>query len=408
MEPHRKFRALVPLLLLALGAGGAAGQGPPAQGPLAPDGPASTLPLVAVVDSMKRVLQTVVDTVNARISAASDSTGVEAHLSFSLTTFKPAMSVTQYTDRPNENVVRVGYSVLYEVSGIRYEGLPYFGREIGQSLEMQFSCNNWHTGQGRLRLTTRADRPYLNGTSYGEAVLNFFIANTLTDLVDSRLRALLPNGITVAGDSETACNRLGVDPGVRADYTDATINYKLVRTFRTPPTPWDATVTFQKIKRLPARMLRGQLLYNEVEDIQLVFYAGQTARSAELHDMREGEERNLNMPAIDMGRLRGDALLVLITNVEQLTSYQRDSRFRVFTSATAFGHGVQRIVVGKTYWEPPRRLPDGRLTKPTEHVVDAYEVTVLINAPPQLLTDGGTGGGPPGVGGAAGLTARPE
>jgi hypothetical protein len=318
------------------------------------------------------------------------------------------MSVTQYTDRPNENVVRVGYSVLYEVSGIRYEGLPYFGREIGQSLEMQFSCNNWHTGRGRLRLTTRADRPYLNGTSYGEAVLNFFVANTLTDLVDSRLRALLPNGFTVAGDSETACNRLGVDPGVRADYTDATINYKLVRTLRTLPTPWDASVTFQKIKRLPARTLRGEPLYNEVEDIQLVFYAGQTARSAELHEMREGEERSLTMPTIELGQLRGDAQLVLITNVEQLTSYQRDSRFRVFTSATDFGHGVQKIIVSKTYWEPPRRLPGGSMTKPTEHYVDAYEITVLVNAPPRLLTGGDPVGGQPGVATGMGAVVRPE
>jgi hypothetical protein len=409
MEPHhRKFRALVPLLLLALGAGAAVAQGPPAQGPLLADPPARTIPLVVVVDSMKKVIQTQLDTVNARISRAADSTGIEAHLSYTLTTFKPGMSVTQYTDRPNENVVRVAFSILYDVTGIRYEGLPYPGREIGQSIELQFSCRNWFTGSGKMHLATRIDPAYLNGTSFGEDVLNFFIANTLTDLVDHELRARLPGGLMTVANLDQDCNRLGVDPGIRADYTDATINYKVVRFPRPLPTAWDASVTFQTIKRLSARTIRGETLYNEVEDIQLVFYANHTARSAELHDMREGEERTLNMPVIALGPLRGDAQLVLITNVEQLTSYQRDSRFRVFTRATGFGHGVQKLIVGKTYWEPPRRLPDGRLTKPTEHVVDAYEITVLINAPPPLFTEGEPAAGPPAAGTRAGLVARPE
>jgi hypothetical protein len=79
---------------------------------------------------------------------------------------------------------------------------------------------------------------------------------------------------------------------------------------------------------------------------------------------------------------------VLILNVEQLTSFQRDSRFAVYSRDNDFGNGTRKVVVRKTYWEPPQRLPDGRLTKPTKREVDAYEITVLVNAPPPLLTEG--------------------
>ena len=77
-----------------------------------------------------------------------------------------------------------------------------------------------------------------------------------------------------------------------------------------------------------------------------------------------------------------------IANVEQLTSFQRDTRFQVFTKETNFGNGTQTIMVQKTYWLPPQRLPDGRLTKPIEQRVDAYEITARINVPQQLLTEG--------------------
>jgi hypothetical protein len=60
----------------------------------------------------------------------------------------------------------------------------------------------------------------------------------------------------------------------------------------------------------------------------------------------------------------------------------------VFTRESNFGNGTQTIVVQKTYWLPPQRLPDGRLTKPTEQRVDAYEITARVNVPQQLLTEG--------------------
>lgn len=404
---HGKLTVILPLLLVAVGARGASGQGyPPAQGPLLAVEPFSTLPTFAIINQVKTTIQTQLDSINARIARDSDSADIQAHVSIAeLTTYKPAMETTQYPDRPNENIVRIPFIVSYDVTGIRYHGLPYFSRKLGQSLEVVFACHNWATGQGRMRATGRADRPYLDGTSFGEGVLNFFIAHTLTDLVDSKLRAQLPGALTSISDSLGACNRLGVTSGTGPSYTDGSINFKQVRGPRPLPTALDGSVTWQKIKRLPARRLGGAVLYQEVEDVQMVLYANQSGQSAELLEMREGEERMLNLQPVNMGRL-GDAGLVLIANVEQLGSFHRDVRFSVFTQATTFGHGTQKLVVTKTYWMPPQHLPGGGLTKPMEHRVDAYEITVMVDAGQPQLTAGESAPRPPRLGAMAVEAAR--
>lgn len=383
---RRKLSVYLPLLMMAVGARAASGQYPPAQGPLAAELPFLYISTGLVIDTVQGTIQTQLDSLNARISRTADSTGIQAHLSYTLTTFKPDMSVTQYPDRPNENVVRIPFIVSYDVTGIRYHGLPYFSRKIGQSMELRFSCDKWFTGQGQVQITSRADRPYLDGTSFGEDVLNFFIAHTLTDLLDSKLRARLPDAIRSVDTLGSSCNRLGVTSGTGPDYTDGTINYKQAFFRRPMPTALDASVTWQKIKRLPARTVHGKVLYDAAEDIQLVLYANQTSQSVELLEMREGEERNLTLQPVSLGRL-GNAGLVLIANVEQLTTYQRDTRFSVFNQATSFGHGTQKLIVTKTYWER-HTLPDSSLTKPIPHPVDAYEITVVVNAGRPQLTAG--------------------
>lgn len=395
---HRRLAATV--LMLGLGSGAVAAQGyPPAQGPLAPPANSPYLPVFLVNNKVDSTIQAQLDVINDRISREADSTGIEAHLSFTRTTYRPAMSTTQYPDRPNENVVRVPFIISYDVTGIRYHGLGYFDREIGQSLAIEFSCHDWHTGRGQITATTRADRPYLNGTSFGEDALNFFIGHSLTDLVDSKLRAALPGALSTVSDSIADCNRLGVTAGVAPDYRDGQIDYALVQRPRALPTLWDASVTFQKIKRLPARTLGGEVLYSSVEDIQLVLWANQAGRSAQLLEMREGEERDLFMQPVELGRLGAGSQLVLILNVEQLGTFQRDTRFAVYARPENFGSGTQTLVVRKSYWEPPRQMPDGRMGKPTRREVDAYEITALVKVPQELFTEGDPASPSPLVGG---------
>lgn len=358
------------------------GQGyPPAQGPPLPPNPPLDFATSVIINFVKNEIQTTLDTVNAQIARDADASGIQAHVSYSLKTFAPGMSTTTYPNRPNQNVVRIAFMVTYDVTGIRYHGIPYFSRTMGQSIEMLVACNNWFTDQGALTAFTHADRPYLGGNSFAEEALNFFIAHTLSDLVDSKLRARLPNGsnsLSLLGNSP--CNCLGVTPGTAPNYTDGAVTFKKVNRPLPVETAMGASVTVASIKRLSARV-NGAPFYKEVEDIQLEFYVNQTLQVAQLTGMREGETRALSLPTVNLPRPGPNSTIVLIANIEQQPLLSpTDTRFAVYKRNVNFGNGTQQLVVTKTYWEPPHRLPDGRMTKPTQRQVDAYQITVNIRA----------------------------
>ncbi len=360
---------------------------PPALGPPLPDEPSSFLPTALIISMVENAIKDIVDGLNAEIRADADSTHIQANVNFTLTTHDARMSVTQYPDRPNENVVRIPFMVSFDVTGIKYLGVPYFDRKLGQSIEVAVYCMNWFTDQGKILIVFHADKPYLDGLSFSEEALNFFIVHALADAVDSKLRQKLPDGVLQVASlpdelleflRETDdCNCLGVTPGTAPTYTDGRIKWKKAHVRPVIPTASDASVTFESIKRLPAHSPSG-VLYSEVEDIQLDLYVNHTLRTVQLQGVREGDERDLVVEPVGLGR---DALLVLICNVGQLSSSQKDTGFKVFTEETNFGYGTQKIIVTKTYWDQPQRLPDGSLTKPIEIHVNAYEITALIKAP---------------------------
>ncbi|MBI5470830.1 MAG: hypothetical protein HY961_00650 [Ignavibacteriae bacterium] len=364
------------------------GQGfPPAQGPPLPPTPFNELSTSVLINSMKTTIQITIDTVNAQILRNADSTGIRAHLSFTSKTFKPSLTTSTFPNRPNQNIVRIAFMVTYNVTGIRYHGVPYFSRKLGQSIELSVSCNNWFTNSGLLAVTGRSDRPFLEGSSFAEEALNFFIGHTLTDLVDSKLRARLPNGSTTFTQIPTSpCNCLGVTSGTAPNFDNGSVNFKKTAMLSSVATALGGEVTIQSIKRLKARPLSSGPLYKEVEDIQLEVYVNQTIRSVQLTGMREGDERNISVQKVDVQRPGVNGMIVLIANVEQMPLFQTtDTRFAVFKRNVRFGNGTQKLVVPKTYTEPPRRLPGGGMTKPTIRQVDAYEVTVLIKVPEPVI-----------------------
>lgn len=366
------------LALLLASARDAAGQAcPPAQGPPLAQEPAPHIGTFVIIDTVLGTVQTTLDSANARIARQADSTGIEAHLSFTPTTIAPRMSTTCYPDRPNENIVLMPFIIMYDVSGIRWHGLPYFDRQIGQSIDILISCNGWSSGQGQVRITSQVQPAHLEGPSFSEEALNFFIAHSLTNLLDVELRGRLPGGSTSFTDSLGGCNELGLVAATPPRYRDGDI---LFRTARIPRLPFGrSSWTFTKIRRLQARTHLGAVLYDDVENLQLTLYVNQTIRTVQVDGMREGDERVLTLDPVRLGLLHGAAALVLIANVQQTTRPVRDTRFLVF-SETSLPSGTQTLVVRKTYWEPPLRLPDGRLTKPIERQIDAYEITVSVTA----------------------------
>ncbi len=358
---------------------------PPAQGPPPPrPNDVRSVVMSAIVNGVLLAIQQGVDSTNAHIARDANSTGISAHVSFSAIVNQPNLLPTQNITTPNENQVWNAFIVTYNVTDIRYHGIPYFDRQIGQSIDVFTRCSGWFTSHGALTTTTSLQPAYLDGASFSEEALNFFIANTLTNLVDSKLRASLPGG---GGRRDTIslvpCGCLGLDPGSQSkNYVDGAILFSLPPKHTVVTTAFNqASVTLQRIKRLPASG-NGGILYLPSEDLRLNVYINQTLRSLEVLAMKEGDDRALSVQPVTFPKPSGDETVVIIGNtVQELESDLTDSQFMVFGKAQNFGNGVQKLVVQKVYWTQPQTLPNGQRTKPTKNYVDAYELTFQINIP---------------------------
>lgn len=370
---------------------------PPAQGPPLPTAPITELGSFILINMVENTIKNTIDSANAKIQRDKPTTGVNAKVSFSYELHKPNMTTTMLKDQPNQNVLWFPFSITYNITDIRYKGIPYFSRKIYQSIDVNVSCKDWFTNNGVLNVAANIQQPYLDGASFGEQVLNFFIANTLTNYVDGKIRSTLPGAMRSSTSIPTSpCNCLGVNSGTQAQrYKDGSIQFALKRGPRVPiGTAFNmADVTLLSIKRLTTRSFPNrEILYKEVEDIQLLFYVNNTLRVAEVNQIKEGETRNLTVQKVSFSKPKDTENIVLIANVEQLPLMgdNKDSRFAIYNKNTNFGKGTQRMVVTKSYWEKPQKLPGGGMTKPREVKIDAYELTVQINIPaPEVSTTRG-------------------
>lgn len=359
-------------------------QGPPP--PPLPGVPNNELGTFLIINQVKTSLQTAVDTINAVIDRKKPETGVDANLGFSYKLYKPGMSVSTYTDQPNFNMVRMSFSVEFNITGIRYHGIPYFGRKMFQNIEVNITCKNWFNPPGHLNVAVKVDRPYLDNASFAEQALNFFFANTFTDIVDSRLKQMLPAGFsTMTNIPNSDCSCLGVLPGTAPNYTDGSIlySYKKIKVMGVTGASINNTVTITplSIKRLNARSLNGEVLYAPSENIEVELYGNHVLRVASLTDMKEGDTRSLGMQPIVLDKPGNNGMIVLIGNITQQSgSYIKESRYAVFKKAQNFGNGTQKLIIQKSYWTKPQRLPGGGMTKPTEVKVNAYEITIQVAA----------------------------
>ena len=365
---------------------------PPAQGPPPPrPNDVRSVVMGAIINGVLLAIQQGVDSTNAHIARDANSTGIQAQVSFSANVSQPNLLPTQNITTPNENQVWNSFIVTYDVTGIRYHGIPYFDRQIGQTIDVFTRCSAWFTPHGALTTTTSLQPAYLDGQSFSEEALNFFIANTLTNLVDSKLRSSLPGA---GGRRDTIsllpCGCLGLDPGSKAkNYVDGSILFSLPPKKTVVVTGFNqASVTLQRIKRLQARG-NGGILYQPSEDIRLDVYVNQTLRSVEITGMKEGDDRPLSLQAVTFPAPSGDATVVIIGNtVQHLEGDQTDSQFMVFSKPQNFGNGTQKLIVQKIYWTQPQTLPGGIRTKPIKSYVDGYELTFLVSIPQLVIEPG--------------------
>lgn len=395
---------------------------PPPLGPPAPRAPIQDLGVDGV---LTRIVRGQVDqTVTSTNMMAAQNPDVRAKVRVSkFSVFAPGLSATQYSDRPNQRFVRLPYIVQFEVYDIKkHTSVGWIGvpveRHISQSIDLQMFCDQWQTGQGNLKLVANIQQPYLeNEQGTLEQVVNFFVAGTLTNYIDSKMRQQLGGGIqAVTTNLPGKCDALGAYPGQLSDLTDDTIQWSFHprRVVNVPTVLNEISVKLLSLKRLAAHNLQGAVLYNPVETPALEFYANYQHYYVALQSLQENQQVTLNATPLAMNRPGGSELLVLIANVIQnvsIGSQPTDSAFRVFGRDANFGNGTQTIRIQKSYWQPPS--PPLR-PKPTQFFVDAYELTIQVNAPlptmsPELTTaPGGVAPGTPQTFQAVPLTILPR
>lgn len=371
---------------------------PPPLGPPAPTDPIGDISVFGVLTPLVKG-QVTQALVNVNATAAS-GTSVRAQVSLSdFTVWSPWLDATHYTDRPNEQFVRVPYMMTFYVHDIqKHTSLGWVGvpveRHISQAIDMLTFCDKWQAGQGNLKLVSDIQKPYLEddqGTL--EEVVNFFVANTLTSYIDSQVRQQLTQPANVSVSLPGQCNSLGAFAGQANDPTDDTIQFSFHKPRTVVATGGltvfdQITVKLLSLKRLAAHDMHGAVLYKAVEAPALEFYANYQHYYAPLSSLQEGQQVTLNVPPFALPRPGGSGLVVLISNIIQnlaINTQPTDSAFRVFDQNTNFGNGTQTMRIQKGYWVQANPQTGA---KPYQIFVDAYELAFQVNAPQPMANDG--------------------
>ena len=238
------------------------------------------------------------------------STGSTAHVEVSLTAKVATKSenTTFYSDRPNHPFVSL--SILFPVSVKLAGGDFSVSRMI--SVGLRLFCDREQAGPGSVRVEVLRNNNASNPNSFDD------IFQYLDDQVRNRVSAALATNPALQGKC-VAIN--SSTPFSQSPATLITI---------TPPVPTGVIkgalpsldrirVTFLSIKRLPAHKSRGGgILYQQVENILLETWVGDTRRELGVFSMKEGDVVNLNLPAVELDA--PPPLLSFIFNVFQLPS----------------------------------------------------------------------------------------
>jgi hypothetical protein len=385
---------------------------PPAIGPPDPVAPVKELPIHLLITNLRDATGTnigvrgQVDTAIAKANVnAAQQTSVRAKISVeSFTIYGAGMSATTFTDRPNHRYVRIPYMVGYKVYDVEKNvGGAWIStsvtRQISQSITIQIFCDRWETGRGSLKLVTAIDRPYMDPNQGGvlEQVVDFFLNGHLTNFIDSQVRQQI-NAIPITNGSTNLsldCNALSANQGVVGNPTDDLVlysNYQPRIPVVTGATSLNQmTVKLMSLKRLVAHDLYGAVLYQPSEAPALEVYANSQHFYQPLQALQEGQQIALTAPPLVLNSLGATETLVLVANIIQnvaVNTQPTDSAFMVFDKNASFGNGMKTLRIPK-FFTVPFNPQTG--AKPYRVSVDAYELTVQITAPGNLLADPGLG-----------------
>ncbi len=355
---------------------------PPAQGPepVSDTTNLKELPLFIIGNMIKiKMRDSIIPTIDSSISAQDPP--IKITVTAEITPRKPSMMQTQFTDRPNENYVSVPFKVDYT---LHLNNLP--NRHLFQNLSINITAKDWYVDAGgTLTFTLNAEKPYLDGPSFTEQAINFFIGNWLTPFIDSKIRSSLPNAIRQVLPVEIfdpKCNRLDVVvPPNDPTYKNSYIEYQ----YKRPPLSQSVSsldkikVSLKSIRRLKAHNYEmNSILYDSSENINIELFANQKLIAFPMDQFKEEEVRSFPANEVTLVKPASTGSLILLANIMQ-SNFMKDSRFIEFKSNKSFGNGTQKLIVKKSFISKPRPLPGGGMSKPQTIWQDAYELTIQVN-----------------------------
>lgn len=319
------------------------------------------LGVFVLTNTIRNKAQERVDATNARLKAEGRSSRASIE---SLSQWRPHRSQTEMLNQPNSSLVRVPYILRIKVS------IPATSdRHIGIPIDVNVFCDNWHTDNGSITVRSKPGPASFEGGNILEDVFN--IGNYIDAQVRSGFSAPAPITMPI---ENTKCSTIGASDNGTETTNDDAVLWTVPRRFRFPDVVSTPTieVTFDRLKRLPARSLGGGVLYQPVEDILLNTYANYSARQSGL-TMREGDDVPLSLPMVRLDARKFDTLVVL-GNIEQPPNNPKDSAFTATAKAANYGPGSHVLQIPKWYSRPPDRWNP----KPTFFRVPAYELSYTV------------------------------
>jgi hypothetical protein len=117
----------------------------------------------------------------------------------------PFLSATTNLDRPNNVVARVDARLEFDLD---VDNNP-FSRRVITPVEFIASCSGWQHGDGIAKIIARVGKPYIEGGSILESIIDFFSPWGLSAFIDNKIAAKLPGG-SQSSIERGACTSLGV------------------------------------------------------------------------------------------------------------------------------------------------------------------------------------------------------
>jgi hypothetical protein len=349
--------------------------GPPS---LPMDAQSADLPIGMITNLIKTKLTENMAVINHRIDSLSASNNTNLNIGYKIESVMPSMKATEFINMPNSNYVRVLVNIKYSLTDITYRGVPYFSRNLYQEIALNISCRNWQSDNGLNYVILTTKQPVLDDASFGEQVLNFFLLNTLTNLVNSQIKQSLggTTGTSILPFyNSNPCNCLRLTKGVDPMHEDGFISvYKMP----VPPASDAPTVFLRSIKRL--KSIEDINPRPATQTVNVEYHVNFRNKTILVENMREEEVRTFSNISLQLLQPNMENGMVVIANIAAPAGGEPagNSNFLYFKKGVAFPGKKYKLIVNRSFMVPASIGHDGRPVKPYKVSAPDYELEFEI------------------------------